>query len=41
MLKIIRERLSMKISLQLVALAIPLLSLAVWRAAVDERASYR
>lgn len=41
MLKIIRERLSVKISLQLVALAIPLLSLAVWRAAVDERASYQ
>jgi HAMP domain-containing protein len=41
MLKIIRERLSVKISLQLVALAIPLLSVAVWRAATDERASYQ
>lgn len=36
-MKIIREHLSVKISLQLVALAIPLLSVAVWRATVDER----
>lgn len=41
MLKTVREHLSMKISLQLIALAIPLLSIAVWWAAVDERASYR
>lgn len=41
MLKFVREHLSVKMSLRLIAVAIPLLSIAVWRASLDAAADER